>query len=114
MEREESILDAIFDEDNFEDVQDMMDIEEGELVGHDSDTELGQNVSGDVHAVNQESGIKNNNKENKKYKKRKNRRKKGSSGPKVIDIDRFFVHPCYISYIRLFCLANNTSVCFVH
>ncbi|GFZ17206.1 hypothetical protein Acr_26g0004760 [Actinidia rufa] len=46
MERGESILDAIFDEDNFEDVQDveMMDIEEGELVGHDSETELGQNV----------------------------------------------------------------------
>ncbi|XP_057480045.1 uncharacterized protein LOC130767255 isoform X2 [Actinidia eriantha] len=97
MERGESILDAIFDEDNFEDVQDveMMDIEEGELVGHDSETELGQNVGGGVHAVNQESGSKNNNKQNKKQnKKRKNRRKKGSSGPKVIDIDRFVLDVC--------------------
>ncbi|XP_057477279.1 uncharacterized protein LOC130764982 isoform X3 [Actinidia eriantha] len=94
MERGESILDAICDEDNFEDVQDveMMDIEEGELVGHDSETELGKNVGGDIHAVNQESGSKNKKKQNKK--KRKNRRKKGSSGPNVIDIDRFVLDVC--------------------
>ena len=88
MERGESILDSIFDEDNLEDAQDveMMDVEEGELVGQDSRTDLEETIGGDFNAVNQESGGKNR---RRKKTKKKNRRKKGSSGSNVTDINRF-------------------------
>jgi len=87
MERGESILDAIFEEDNFEDVQDveMMDVEEGELVEQDPEIGLGKQIGGDANAVKSESS---NNKRRRRSNK-KNRRKKGSSGQNVTDINRF-------------------------
>ncbi|CAL5429257.1 unnamed protein product [Camellia sinensis] len=90
MERGESILDAIFDGVNLEDAQDveMMEVEEGELVGQDSQTELGQNIGGDVHPVNQETS---NNNRRRRNKKKKSKKKKGSSGPNVTDINRCFL-----------------------
>ncbi|KAG5524320.1 hypothetical protein RHGRI_031105 [Rhododendron griersonianum] len=85
--RGESILDAIFDDDSLEDVLDveMMDVEEGGLVGHDLQIELGQTIGGNDIEVNQVSASKN-----RRYNKKKNRREKASSGPKVTDINRFF------------------------
>ncbi|KAL6980068.1 hypothetical protein U1Q18_049221 [Sarracenia purpurea var. burkii] len=113
MERGESILDAIFDGDSLEDVQDveMMDVEEGELVGQDLHTELGQNIGGDVHAVNQESGSKN--RRRRSSKKKNNKKKKGSSGPNVTDINRFVLDVCkrlkekktYLMYTAVGCLG---------
>ncbi|KAG5557189.1 hypothetical protein RHGRI_007458 [Rhododendron griersonianum] len=57
METGESILDAIFDEDSVEDVQEveMMYVEEGELVEQDSQSDLGQNIGRDCRAEKQES-----------------------------------------------------------
>ncbi|XP_058189141.1 uncharacterized protein LOC131306740 [Rhododendron vialii] len=88
MERGESILDAIFDEDSLEDVLDveMMDVEEGGLVGHDLQIELGQTIGGNDVEVNQVYAGKNRRYNNKN--KKKNRREKASSGPKGTDIDR--------------------------
>ncbi|XAR69268.1 hypothetical protein NMG60_11000796 [Bertholletia excelsa] len=99
MEREESIIDAILNEDNLDD---------------DSQAELGQNIGGDVDAIkaNQDSGSNNSKSRNKK-KKKKNRRKKGSSGPDVIDINRFVLNVCkrlkerktYLVYTAVGCLG---------
>uniref|UniRef100_A0A5B7AMM4 Phosphorylated adapter RNA export protein n=1 Tax=Davidia involucrata TaxID=16924 RepID=A0A5B7AMM4_DAVIN len=93
MDGGESILDAIFEEDNLDDVQDieMHDVEEGELVEQNSQTELGQSSGGDVKVVNQDSCSKNRRRKNNK---KKNRRKKGSSGPNVTDINRFVLDVC--------------------
>ncbi|KAF7147136.1 hypothetical protein RHSIM_Rhsim03G0111100 [Rhododendron simsii] len=57
METGESILDAIFDVDSLEDVQEveMMYVEEGELVEQDSQSDLGQNIGRDRRAEKQES-----------------------------------------------------------
>ncbi|CAL5431828.1 unnamed protein product [Camellia sinensis] len=112
MERGESILDAIFDGVNLEDAQDveMMEVEEGELVGQDSQTELGQNIGGDVHPVNQETS---NNNRRRRNKKKKSKKKKGSSGPNVTDINRFVSDVCkhlnekkmYLMYTAVGCLG---------
>ncbi|KAI8530986.1 hypothetical protein RHMOL_Rhmol11G0102700 [Rhododendron molle] len=85
MERGESVLDAIFDDDSLEDVLDveMMDVEGG-LVGHDLQIELGQTIGANDIEVNQVSASKNG-----RYNK-KNRGEKAISGPKVTDINRFF------------------------
>ncbi|KAE9459142.1 hypothetical protein C3L33_08955, partial [Rhododendron williamsianum] len=127
METGESILDAIFDEDSLEDVQEveMMDVEEGELVEQDSQTDLGQNIGRDrcaekqvscetigVHAVEkQESCSKSRRRRNNK--KKKNKGKKGSSGQKVTDINRFVLDICrrlqekktYLVYTAVGCLG---------
>ncbi|KAF7152530.1 hypothetical protein RHSIM_Rhsim01G0127300 [Rhododendron simsii] len=52
METGKSILDAIFDEDSVEDVQEveMMDVE-GELVEQDSQSDLGQNIGRDTRVL---------------------------------------------------------------
>ncbi|KAA8525181.1 hypothetical protein F0562_006955 [Nyssa sinensis] len=93
MDGGESILDAIFEEDNIDDVQDveMLDLEEGELVEQNSQTELGQSSGGDVKVVNQDSCSKNRKRRNNK---KKNRRKKGNSGPNVTDVNRFVLDVC--------------------
>ncbi|KAG5561623.1 hypothetical protein RHGRI_004621 [Rhododendron griersonianum] len=85
METGESILDAIFDEDSLEDVQEveMMDVE-GVLVEQDSQSDLGQNIGRDCRAEKQESCSKSRRRRSKK----KNREKKASSGQKVTDINR--------------------------
>ncbi|XP_059657100.1 uncharacterized protein LOC132303727 [Cornus florida] len=93
MDGVESILDAIYEVDNLEDVEDveMLDLEEGELVEQNSQIERGQSSAGDVNVVNQESCSKNRKRKNNK---RKNRRRKGGSGPNVTDINRFVLDVC--------------------
>ncbi|KAI8571602.1 hypothetical protein RHMOL_Rhmol01G0132800 [Rhododendron molle] len=66
----------------------MMDVEEGGLVGHDLQIELGQTIGCNDIEVNQVCAGKNRRYNNKN--KKKNRREKASSGPKVTDINRFF------------------------
>ncbi|CAK9145317.1 unnamed protein product [Ilex paraguariensis] len=87
MEGGESVLDAIFEEDNLEDAQDieMLDVEEGELVEQTAPIDLGENAGRDANIINQDSRSKNPRRRNKK---RKNKRKKGSSGPDATDINR--------------------------
>lgn len=83
----DSILDSIFDEEKFEDVDDveMLDVEDGELV-EENVTNVGQSSGGDTALTNHESQKKNRKRKNKK----KQKKKKGSnSGPKVTDINRF-------------------------
>jgi phosphorylated adapter RNA export protein len=89
MEGEDSILDSIYD-DNFEDGEDveMVDVEEGELVEHESQNGSVQGSSGNVSGVNQERGANQGRQSNKKRRRKKN--KGNNSGPltNVFDIDR--------------------------
>ena len=88
MEGEDSILDSIYDdnfEDDGEDVE-MLDVEEGELVVHESPNGSVQGSGGNDSGANpehQSKGSKN------KRKKRRNRRK-NSGGPRTnaFDLDR--------------------------
>ncbi|CAK9161857.1 unnamed protein product [Ilex paraguariensis] len=79
MEGGESVLDAIFEEDNLEDAQDieMLDVEEGELVEQTAPIDLGENAGRDANIINQDSRSKNPRRRNKK---RKNKRKKAVQG----------------------------------
>ncbi|KAK9274032.1 hypothetical protein L1049_018846 [Liquidambar formosana] len=108
MEGGESILDAIYEEDNLEDVQDveMFDVEEGEFVVENSCPELG---SGDVKIVNQESCNANR----KRKRNKKNRKKKSGSAPNVTDVNRFVLDTCrrlkekksYMVYTAVGCMG---------
>ncbi|KAJ0770305.1 putative phosphorylated adapter RNA export protein [Helianthus annuus] len=93
MEREESLLDSIFDAENVEDMEDvdMVDVEEGELVGNNHQVELAQSSSMVGDSVGQESETKNRKRKNKK---KKNKKKKGGSGSDVKDINRFVLDTC--------------------
>ncbi|KAK7351264.1 hypothetical protein VNO77_10578 [Canavalia gladiata] len=85
MEEGDNILDAIYEEDNFDDVDDdvhMVDVEEGELVEPDSQNALGQSSAGDINDANQEPRSKN------RRRKKRNKRKKGS-GSNAGDINSF-------------------------
>ncbi|KAK9946308.1 hypothetical protein M0R45_011777 [Rubus argutus] len=104
MEGEDSILDSIYNG-NFADGEDveMVDVEEGELVEHES-----QNV------VNQERGANQGRQSNKK-RRRKKKNKGNNSGPltNVFDIDRFVLETCkslrekksYMVYTAVGCLG---------
>ncbi|KAK1396540.1 Phosphorylated adapter RNA export protein [Heracleum sosnowskyi] len=88
----DSILDSIFDEEKFEDVDDveMLDVEDGELV-EENVTSVGQSSGGDTTIVSQEC----QNKSRKRKNKKKQKRKKGSnSGLNVTDINRFVLDVC--------------------
>ncbi|XP_024167449.1 uncharacterized protein LOC112173997 [Rosa chinensis] len=113
MEGEDSVLDSIYD-DNFEDGEDveMLDVEEGELVEHESQNGSVQGSGGNDSGGNQEhqsKGSKN------KRKKRRNKRKNSSGGPwtNVFDIDRFVSETCrnlrekksYMVYTAVGCLG---------
>ncbi|KAK9063678.1 hypothetical protein SSX86_017549 [Deinandra increscens subsp. villosa] len=93
MEGEESLLDSIFEGENVEDVEDvdMIDVEEGELVGNNHQVELGQKSSMDGDAVAEESQTKNQKRRNRK---KKNKKRKGGSGSDVTDINRFVLDTC--------------------
>lgn len=87
MELEDSILDFSDEEESFEDDDvKMNDIEEGELVERISKTGLEESGDACASSTNPVSGNKN---QRRKKNKRKNKRKRGSSGPKVTDINRF-------------------------
>ncbi|KAL7121956.1 hypothetical protein ACP275_01G016100 [Erythranthe tilingii] len=96
MEGGESLLDTLFDDEGFEDAQDveMLDVEEGELIEQVSKTKLGESSDVGCNQVNQESNRRTS--INKKKKKKKNKRKRGGSkDPNVTDIDRFVSDACY-------------------
>ncbi|GKA65315.1 putative phosphorylated adapter RNA export protein, RNA-binding domain-containing protein [Tanacetum coccineum] len=93
MEGEDCLLDSIFDVDNVEDMEDvdMVDVEEGELVGESHQRELGQNSSVDGDPVAQQPQSKNQRRRNKK---KKNKKRKGGPGSDVTDINRFVLDTC--------------------
>ena len=84
MEGGESILDTLNEEEIFEDDEDveMLDVEEGELVEHDSNNDLDQS---NVGHVNQGSQSKNH---KRRANKKKNKRKRRGPGSNVTDINR--------------------------
>ena len=86
MEGGDSLLDAIYEEDNLEGIDDveMLDVEEGELVEPNLHNEKGKSSGGDVNLEIQGSQTKNR---GLRARKKKNRRKKGGSRP-VTDINR--------------------------
>lgn len=88
MEEGENILGAINEDDNLEDFEDveMLDVEEGELLEHDSSTQtnLEQSHGGDANCGNVESQSKNR---RRRANKKKNKKKSGL-GPKFTDINR--------------------------
>lgn len=108
MEDGESILGAIFEEDNSEDV-DMLDVEEGELVEENPRTEPGHSNVGDVNIVDQAS----RNGKRRRRKNKKNKKKKSVSAPPITDINRFVSDACrrlkekksYMVYTAVGCLG---------
>ncbi|KAK7311412.1 hypothetical protein RJT34_09544 [Clitoria ternatea] len=113
MEDGDSILDAIYEEDNLDDVDDdvdMIDVEEGELVEPDSQNVLGQCSAVDINEPNPEPHSKNS---RRKAKKKKNKRKRKGSGSNAVDINRFVLDTCrrlkekksYMVYTAVGCLG---------
>ncbi|KAF3956684.1 hypothetical protein CMV_018212 [Castanea mollissima] len=92
MEGGDSLLDAIYEEDNLEGIDDveMLDVEEGELVEPNLHNEKGKSSGGDVDLEIQ--GSQSNN-DGLRARKKKNRRKKSGSRP-VRDINRFVLDMC--------------------
>ncbi|MCD9639218.1 hypothetical protein HAX54_023597 [Datura stramonium] len=88
MELEDSILNFSDEDESFEDDEDvkMNDIEEGELVEKISKTGLEETSGACASSINPPSGKKNR---RRRKNKGKNKHKRGSSGPKVTDINRF-------------------------
>lgn len=87
MEEGESVLNAIYEDDTLEDAEDveMLDVEEGELVEHKSQTDLGQGNRGGNNAGNKGSQSKNH---RRRANKKKNKKKRSGPGPNVTDINR--------------------------
>lgn len=90
MEGGDSILEAIYEEDCLEDVDDveLIDVEEEELVEPNSQNEKGICNSGDVNLSNQGSQSKNR---KHRANKKKSRKKKDGSRPNVTNINRYFL-----------------------
>lgn len=86
MEGEESLLDAINEEDEFENMEDvdMVDVEEGEIVVENDDGVGGRDKEGIVGKKNGQNQP-NKNKKKKKKKKRRN----GPVIGKPMDLDRY-------------------------
>ncbi|TYI17440.1 hypothetical protein ES332_A07G024100v1 [Gossypium tomentosum] len=113
MEKGESILEAIYEDEDLgygEDVE-MVDVEEGELVeccnsGNDREK------SGSA-AVNGENQVPQSKNKKRRANKRKNKRKKGGSGHKPSDINQFVLDTCrrlkekksYMVYNAVGCLG---------
>lgn len=95
MEGEESVLDAIYeDEDGFETMEDvdMVDVEEGEIAGEHS----GEGQNGGMDGDKDKDGILGNkdgqNQPNKNTRKKNKKKKKRRNGPvmgKPMDLDRY-------------------------
>ncbi|GMI92580.1 hypothetical protein like AT3G20430 [Hibiscus trionum] len=112
MEKGESILEPIYEEDDLGDGEDveMLDVEEGELVDNDSVNDREKTGVADVNGENQGSQSKN---KKRRGNKRKNKKKKGGSGPKPLDINRFVLDTCrrfkekksYMVYTAVGCLG---------
>ncbi|KAG6674422.1 hypothetical protein I3842_15G040600 [Carya illinoinensis] len=93
MEGGDNILEAIYEEDNLEDIDDveMLDVEEGELLDPNPQNEKGLSSGGDVNLVSPGSQNKNH---KRRASKKKNKKKKGGTGPNVTDINRFVLDTC--------------------
>ncbi|XP_015883637.3 uncharacterized protein LOC107419382 [Ziziphus jujuba] len=115
MEGGDSILDALYEEDNFEGDEDveMLDVEEGELVEHNSQTasdQIKSKGSEDVNVIDQESRSKNR---KRRPNRKKNKRKRSGLDPNVTDINRFVLDTCkrlkekksYMVYTAVGCLG---------
>ncbi|XP_054805526.1 uncharacterized protein LOC129308441 [Prosopis cineraria] len=111
MEGEDNVLDVIDEEERFDNVDDdveMLDVEEGELLDHDSKTDMGQGSSVDINVTNQESQSKN-----RKHRANKKKNKKKRKGSGSIDINRFVLDTCrrlkekksYMVYTAVGCLG---------
>ena len=87
MEKGDSILEAIYEEDDFVDCEDveMLDVEEGELVDNNLANDREKSGVADVNGENQGSQSKN---KKRKANKKKSKKKRGGSGPKPLDINR--------------------------
>ncbi|CAN8258663.1 unnamed protein product [Cochlearia groenlandica] len=119
MEGEESLLDAINEEeDGFETMEDvdMVDVEEGEIVlDHDLHSSVETRIKDTEELVGKKDGQNQPNRNNKKKKKKKNKRRQG--GPvmmgKPMDLDRFVRDTCrrlkekksYMVYTAVGCLG---------
>ncbi|KAG2271244.1 hypothetical protein Bca52824_065799 [Brassica carinata] len=122
MEGEESVLDAIYeDEDGFETMEDvdMVDVEEGEIAG-DHDLHSGEGQNGGMDGDKDKDGILGNkdgqNQPNKNTRKKNKKKKKRRNGPvmgKPMDLDRFVRDTCrrlkekksYMVYTAVGCLG---------
>ncbi|TYI71933.1 hypothetical protein E1A91_D07G024400v1 [Gossypium mustelinum] len=113
MEKGESILEAIYEDEDLGDGEDveMVDVEEGELVeccnsGNDREK------SGSA-AVNGENQVPHSKNKKRRANKRNNKRKKGGSGHKPLDINQFVLDTCrrlkekksYMVYNAVGCLG---------
>jgi len=111
MEGGDSILEAIYEEDCVEDIDDveMLDVE-GELEKPNSPNEKGLSGGGDVNLASQGCQIQNS---KRRANKKKNKKKKGGAGHKVTDINRFVLDTCkrlrekksYMVYAAVGCLG---------
>ncbi|XP_022750109.1 uncharacterized protein LOC111299285 [Durio zibethinus] len=111
MEKGESILEAIYEDDDLGDGEDveMLDVE-GEVV--DDNLANGWEKPGvaDVNGENQGPQSKN---KKRRAKKRKNKKKRGGSGPEALDINKFVLDTCrrlkerksYMVYTAVGCLG---------
>ncbi|CAH2053219.1 unnamed protein product [Thlaspi arvense] len=116
MEGEESLLDAINEDDGFESMEedvDMVDVEEGEIVV-DQDLQPGERQDGDKDKEGllcKKNGPNQPNKNKKKKKKKK--RRQGAVMGKPMDLDRFVRDTCrrlkekksYMVYTAVGCLG---------
>ncbi|XWS26386.1 hypothetical protein CRYUN_Cryun26dG0027800 [Craigia yunnanensis] len=112
MGKGESILEAIYEEDDLVDGDDieMPDVEEGELVENNLANDRVKSGVADVNGENQGSQSKN---KKRRANKRKNKKKRCDSGPKALDINRFVLDTCrrlkerksYMVYTAVGCLG---------
>ncbi|KAJ8763518.1 hypothetical protein K2173_002401 [Erythroxylum novogranatense] len=113
MEKGESLLEAIYEDESFEDAEDveMQDVEEGEFVESKPHSGIGHSDDGgDNIDKDEKSGRQKN-----KKKKKKNKKRKRSSGPgqNFTDINRFVLDACrrlkerksYMVYTAVGCLG---------
>ncbi|XVF48633.1 hypothetical protein PTKIN_Ptkin03bG0205900 [Pterospermum kingtungense] len=112
MEEGENILEAIYEEDDLGDGEDieMLDVEEGELLDNNSGNDREKSEVADVNGENKGSQSKN---KRRRANKKKNKKKKSGSVPKALDIDRFVLDTCrrlrekksYLVYTAVGCLG---------
>ncbi|EEF45812.1 uncharacterized protein LOC8275624 [Ricinus communis] len=116
MEEGESVLEAIYEEEEDEGDVEMVDVEEGEVIEQNSQTDFAKSSNG-CNSFESESYQSKNieHKENKKEKKKnkRKRKKRGGPGPNVTDINRFVLDVCrrlkekksYMVYTAVACLG---------
>lgn len=117
------MLDAIYEEDNFDnDDVEMVDVEEGELVGDHRDIKNDParpvvDGDGDAEVSKQEEQSKNRRRRANKKKNRKRKRVAPGSGPDFTDINRsrsrFYLGPLQLLVPRdkVFICRSNSSSC---